>query len=97
MLERMLEFGTYIGMRHYVSLSDVRIEKILLRFGWDPVPLGRVGRTANEDSIAFIYTVNQEMLENVRAKSKITGSLIVNLEEFSKLQVAPLLRKASAA
>lgn len=79
----MLEFGTYNGISNYVSLSDIRIEKILLRCGWDPTPLGPPGSTTNETSIAFVYTVNSQMLENVRQRSKVSPDLIMNLKEFS--------------
>jgi len=91
----MLEFGVAIGMRHYVSLSDIRIEKLLLRSGWDPTPLGPVGKTANEDSVAFIYTVNQEILGNVRLKSKVESDLIVNLKEFISSYYLDIQRRAA--
>lgn len=79
----MLEFGIAIGANNFISLSDIRIEKILLRSGWDPTPMGSVGPTANEDCVAFRYTVSPEMLENVRTKSRINEpQLIVNLNEF---------------
>ncbi len=91
----MLEFGVFVRMQNYVSLSDIRIEKLLLRFGWDPTPLGLVGQTANEDSIAFIYTVNQEVLDNVRKKSKVESDLVLNLREFvENLNVEALKRAA---
>jgi len=82
LIAAMLEFGTYIGMRNYVSLSDIMMEKLLLRSGWDPQPLGPAGATANEVSIAFKYTVSAQMLENVRQKSSISENLITNLGEF---------------
>lgn len=95
LIAAMIEFGTYIGMRNYVSLSDIRIEKILLRSGWDPQPLGSVGATANEASIAFKYTVSSEMLENVRRKSGVSKNLITNLSEFCHEYIFDVESKAA--
>jgi len=95
LIAAMLEFGTYIGMCHYVSLSDIRIEKILLRAGWDPTPLGLPGPTANETSIAFMYTVSRAMLENVRIKSRVQSDLISNLQEFTESYGIERARKAA--
>ena len=36
----MLEFGVFLELAAYVSVSDIRMEAIMRRAGWPPVRLG---------------------------------------------------------
>lgn len=72
----MLEVGVAAGLRHYVSVSDIRIEPLLRRAGWDPRRLGIVRHTGTDYAAGEIYEVSGTALSQVYEKSKIAGPLL---------------------
>lgn len=72
----MLEFALENDIKEYVSVSDIRIERIIKRFGWIPQRLGRVIRTTNESSAGERFVVTGKTYREVLLKSGI-GSMKV--------------------
>lgn len=83
----MLEFGLSVDMQNYVSISDIRIEPLLKRHGWNPVRLGEPKFTGTDYAAGEIFEVSMEALNSVRAKSGITHPLLFNesLPEWQRL------------
>jgi len=85
----MLEFGVDRGLSAYVSVSDVRMEPIMRRAGWDPQRMGGTVETGTDTAAAERLTVSQEYLARVRKRAGATGPVIGNLHELeSDLAVA---------
>ncbi|MDD9920659.1 MAG: conjugal transfer protein TraI [Alphaproteobacteria bacterium] len=82
LIAAMLEYGVARDFAHYVSISDVRIEPLLKRAGWDPKRLGKPLPTQTDTAAGEIYTVSTNMLERVKEKSKISGDVITNWSEL---------------
>lgn len=76
----MLEYGISIGLRHYVSVSDIRIEPLLRRAGWNPQRLGEPQSTGTDMAAAEIFEVSQLALNKVRLRSGIRGALLPYIE-----------------
>ncbi|VVT12235.1 acyl-homoserine-lactone synthase [Hoeflea sp. EC-HK425] len=72
----MLEFGLEMDMTNYVSISDVRIEPLLVRCGWQPTRLGEPRFTGTDYAAGEIFEVSPEALAQVRLKSKINDTLL---------------------
>lgn len=72
----MLEVGTAHGLRHYVSVSDIRIEPLLRRAGWPPTRMGKTRQTTTDTVAAEIYEVSLPALHQVRLKSGIEQPLL---------------------
>lgn len=84
----MLEFGLFTGMRGYVSVSDIRMEPIMRRAGWNPVRLGGTMETGTDTAAAEWLEVSPAYLARVRARASATGSVIANLDELGQERVA---------
>lgn len=78
----MLEFGVDRGLKAYVSVSDVRMEPIMRRAGWDPRRLGGTVETGTDTAAAERLTVSQEYLARVRKRAGASGPVIENLHEL---------------
>ncbi|MFN3628091.1 MAG: acyl-homoserine-lactone synthase [Parvibaculum sp.] len=84
----MLEFGQFLGLRAYVSVSDIRMEPIMRRAGWNPVRLGATVETGTDTAAAEWLEVSPEYLARVRRRAGATGSVIANLGELRQERVA---------
>jgi len=78
----MLEFGVDRGLEAYVSVSDIRMEPIMRRAGWDPRRLGGTIETGTDTAAAERLTVSQEYLARVRKRAGASGPVIENLHEL---------------
>jgi acyl homoserine lactone synthase len=72
----MLEFGLSRGIRNYVSVSDIRIEPLLKRYGWYPQRIGEPRSTGTDTAVGEIFQVSQAALDEVRRKTGISGPLL---------------------
>lgn len=79
----MLKFGVSINMKHYVSMSDIRIEPLLRRAGWKPERLGETMNTGTDTAAGEIYEVSLEVLQNVCRKSCVDEELLKNIPDYS--------------
>jgi len=84
----MLEFGLYAGLRAYVSVSDIRMEPIMRRAGWNPVRLGGTVETGTDTAAAEWLEVSPAYLARVRDRAGATGPVIANLGELGQERVA---------
>ena len=84
----MLEFGLYAGLRAYVSVSDIRMEPIMRRAGWNPLRLGGTTETGTDTAAAEWLEVSPEYLSRVRHRAGATGPIIANLNELHNERVA---------
>ena len=84
----MLEFGLFIGLRGYVSVSDIRMEPIMRRAGWNPVRLGGTVETGTDTAAAEWLEVSLAYLGRVRDRAGATAPIIVNLDEIDQRRVA---------
>lgn len=78
----MLEFALSNGIRRYVSMSDIRIEPVLRRYGWDPQRLGAPINTGTDTAAGEIYPIGVDTLAKVRNKTGLISQLVVNLPEL---------------
>ena len=79
----MLEFALAMGIRNYVSVSDIRMETIIRRAGWATRRMGDVQSTGKEMSAAEWFEVSQQDYNNVCAKTQISGPVITNLNHLN--------------
>lgn len=84
----MLEFGRYAGLRAYVSVSDIRMEPIMRRAGWNPVRLGGTMETGTDTAAAEWLEVSPAYLARVRDRAGAMGPIIANLDELRHERVA---------
>lgn len=78
----MLEFALNNDIHSYVSVSDIRIEMIIRRYGWKPKRLGDTINTGTDISAGELFTVTPEVYQKVCSKSGVEpGSVISNLSE----------------
>lgn len=84
----MLEFGLYAGIRAYVSVSDIRMEPIMRRAGWNPLRLGGTTETGTDTAAAEWLEVSPEYLSRVRHRAGATGPIIANFAELRQERVA---------
>lgn len=80
----MLEFGLARGLTAFVSVSDVRMEPIMRRAGWDPTRLGGTMAAGTDTAAAERLTVSQEYLIRVRNRAAVDGPIIRNLHELDQ-------------
>ncbi|MBF0248760.1 MAG: GNAT family N-acetyltransferase [Alphaproteobacteria bacterium] len=72
----MIEFGLAMGLSAIVTVTDVRVERILKRSGW---PLERIGEplaVGNTTAIAGYLPTNWESLGQVRRKGDLAGPVL---------------------
>lgn len=84
----MLEFGLFTGLRGYVSVSDIRMEPIMRRAGWNPVRLGGTMETGTDTAAAEWLEVSLAFLGRVRERAGATAPIIANLDEIDQGRVA---------
>lgn len=84
----MLEFGLFKGLRAYVSVSDIRMEPIMRRAGWNPRRLGGTIETGTETAAAEWLEVSHAFLARVRRRADVADPVIANLDEFFGERVA---------
>lgn len=84
----MLEFGQYACLRAYVSVSDIRMEPIMRRAGWNPIRLGRTMETGTDTAAAEWLEVSPEYVARVRKRAGAVGPIIANLDELRNERVA---------
>jgi len=84
----MLEFGLFTGLRAYVSVSDIRMEPIMRRAGWNPVRLGGTLETGTDMAAAEWLEVSHTFLARVRDRAGVVGPIIANLDELPAERVA---------
>ena len=80
----MLEFGVDRGLETYVSVSDVRMEPIMPRAGWDPQRMGGTVETGTDTAAAERLTVSREYLFRVRKRAAVDGNVLKNLHELGR-------------
>jgi len=72
----MIEFGLSRHLTEIVTVTDLRMERILRRAGW---PLRRVGEAhvlGNTTAIAGYLSVSMEALAKVRSAGKLSGPVL---------------------
>lgn len=84
----MLEFGLFTGLRGYVSVSDIRMEPIMRRAGWNPVRLGGTMETGTDTAAAEWLEVSLAYLGRVRERAGSAAPIIANLDEIDQGRVA---------
>lgn len=84
----MLEFGLFTGLRAFVSVSDIRMEPIMRRAGWNPRRLGGTMETGTDTAAAEWLEVSPAYLARVRDRAGVANRIIANLDEFSGERVA---------
>lgn len=84
----MLEFGLFRGLQAYVSVSDIRMEPIMRRAGWNPRRLGGTMETGTDTAAAEWLEVSTAFLARVRDRAGVTNRIIANLDELSDERVA---------
>lgn len=84
----MLEFGLFSGLRAYVSVSDIRMEPIMRRAGWNPIRLGGTMETGTDTAAAEWLEVSHVFLARVRDRAEVPGPVIANLDELPSERVA---------
>jgi N-acyl-L-homoserine lactone synthetase len=72
----MIEFGLAHGITNYVSVSDIRIEPLLRRHGWESERIGEPWATGTDMAAGELFEVTWRILEKVRSKSGIEGPLL---------------------
>lgn len=76
MLAGMVEYALSQGLSHLVSVSDVRVERILKRSGWNLTRLGSAYKMDGFDVVGEIQEVSEEALARIRERCGITGSVL---------------------
>jgi len=74
----IMEFALQQGLTHLVSVSDVRIERLLSKLGWDLTRLGPAAQQDGYELAAEITSVSQEALEVIRRRTGIVGSVLAD-------------------
>lgn len=72
----LAEFGLAMNLSHFVSVSDVRLERIMHRIGWS---LRRLGDAIEIDGIGVageLVDVSHEVLGNLRRKCGVNGPVL---------------------
>ena len=72
----MIEFGLATGSRHLVSVSDLRMERLLRLSGWKVERLGRPQRTSDTTAVAEIAEVSQAHLRSIRQATGVNGPVL---------------------
>lgn len=72
-----IEFGMAHGVQNYIALASDYVLPVVRRLGgWDPKPLGDRKATPDDHAYSVIYSVDKDMLNNVRIKNKISRTLL---------------------
>ena len=72
----IFEFALAMGLTHLVSVSDTRMERILVRKGWRIERLGSVHHLDGIDAVGEITEVNEDALAHMQDTNGIDGSVL---------------------
>lgn len=72
----MLELGIKIGIKRYVSLSDIRIIPAVFKYGWNALALGPERKSGEHTCIALGYDVTEEYHRKVKNAVGVSSFLI---------------------
>lgn len=84
----IIEFGLAAGIQYLVSVSDLRIERLLRLSGWKVERLGRPQRACERITVAEIAEISPAQLQSVRHATGIDGPVL-------KPQATEFLMKAA--
>lgn len=76
LLAAMIEAGLRYGLEAIVTVTDLRMERILRRAGW---PLERIGtphRIGNTQAVAGFLPVSAEALDAIRRSGDLNGAVL---------------------
>lgn len=92
----MLEVGLANGLNHFVSVSDIRIEPLLRRAGWNPKRMGTTRQTTTDTVAAELYEVSRPALDRVRLKSGIPHALLNAVNSRTAGELFPISKEENA-
>lgn len=72
----MIEFGLSIRLTEIVTVTDIRMERILRRAGWPLRPIGRPRPLGNTVALAGYLEVSPDALVRIRSAGHITGPVL---------------------
>lgn len=72
----MIEFGLAWGLTHIVTVTDLRVERILKRAGWPLERLGTPHGVGNTTAIAGYLETSRAALERVRQVGDLQGPVL---------------------
>lgn len=81
LLVGIMEYALQLGLTHLVSVSDIRVERILRRAGWNLTRLGEPFKIEGFDVMGEITEVSEASLERVRQRCGFSGSVLNNHTE----------------
>lgn len=67
----LVETGLAAGLSHIVSVYDIRMERVLIRAGCDPVRLADPKEIGGVQTIAGLFEVNQAFVDRLHSKSNL--------------------------
>ena len=72
----MIEFGLSRGLTNIVTVTDVRMERILRRAGWPLRRAGQPRRLGNTEALAGYLEISQDFLTRVRIAGKLQSPVL---------------------
>ncbi len=82
----MLEYGLMNGWSHVVTVTDLRLERVLGIARW---PLQRIGderEIGTTMAVAGLVEISQAMLDNVRKTARITSSVLAKTADLQPVR-----------
>lgn len=76
LLAGMIEFGLSRKLTEIVTVTDVRMERILRRAGWTLRPIGKPSSIGNTVAVAGYLETSIEALTRVRTAGGLTGPVL---------------------
>lgn len=81
----MLEMALHFGIQEYVSVSDIRIETLIKRYGWTPRRLGKTIETGTDTAAGESFVVTLETYKKLSSKCAYHKPYFIeNLQEFTQ-------------
>lgn len=71
------EFAIFAGARNIVSVSDLRLERILKMGGWNPQRLGQAHLISGIDVCGEIFEVGPSALARIRKQARINDPVLI--------------------
>lgn len=72
----MIEFGLFMGLSSIVTVTDLRVERILRRAGWPLEPIGDPQTIGKTRAVAGYLRVSTEHLGAVRNNGGLSGPVL---------------------
>ena len=72
----MIEFGRSRNLRRIVTVTDMRMERILRRAGWPLVRLGEPEMIGNTRALAGFLDISEESLMTIRQNGGLNGPVL---------------------